>query len=141
MSRIIRVQQPTTLARAVDSTETTTFSTSGVVYLNLFKDGLDNSKEYIVTGFYIWNHDSQANDLFAEVRNFSSLIFPRRHQQEPKDSAGGGGGGTNQGHYTEFTGRVTPTAGQVALDVLFGTTNSGSESTIFYMELELKELE
>ena len=123
-----------------DSTELTTFSTTGVTYMNIFKTGLDNTKQYELSGFYIWNHDGTTQDFWAEIRNFGVLIFPRRHQQEPKDSGGGGGGGTNQGYYTAFNGVVTPTAGQIAADIFFGTTINNQESTIFYGQMKIKEL-
>lgn len=128
------------IERASDSTEFTTFSTTGVAYLNLFKTGLVTGKTYGVKGFYIWNHDGINQDFWLEVRNFGSLIFPRRHQQEPKDAGGGGGGGSNQAYYTSFQGRTNAQAGQIAIDLFFGTTIASQESTIFYAEIELFEL-
>ena len=122
-----------------DATEFVTFSETGVVYLNLPVTGLDNSKQYLATAYYIWAHDATNTDFFAELRNFGVLLPPQRHQQEPKDSAGGVV--TDQRHYTSCEWIATPTAGQIQLDLLFGTTDSDDESIIYGCVLKLYKLD
>lgn len=121
-----------------DNSEVITFSETGVVYITLNASGLTVGDQYELEGFYIWAHDSTGSDFFMEVRNNATLIFPDRHQQEPKDSAGAGGGGTDQRHYNSISTDLTvDVSGAFSIDMNFGTTNAVSESTLFFGYLSL----
>ena len=99
--------------------------------------------QYKIDYFYVWSHDSQANDFLARVRvidgGTTELINPSDtaiHRQEPKDAGGAGTGGTNQrylisGHrILTLPSVVSPATITVELD--FATDSGGVESTIYH---------
>ncbi|MHA1166308.1 MAG: hypothetical protein ACTSRU_00690 [Candidatus Hodarchaeales archaeon] len=122
-----------------DTTTISTFSTTGVTHSNFVQAGLDNSKTYIVDCFLIWSHDATSSDAFFEFRNFAVNILSERLQIEPKDSSGAGPGGTNQRIDMFLSGETTPTAGQIQLDLLFGTSNAAQETTIYEVRFSIRE--
>ena len=123
----------------IDTTNIITFSTVGVTHSNLVVNGLDNAKTYYAEAFVIWSHDASNTDAFFEFRNFASNILSERITIEPQDSGGGGAGGTNQRIDLTMRGEVTPTAGSVQLDIFFGTSDNGDETTIYEAQIYLRE--
>ena len=98
-----------------------------------------DAKTYYAEAFVIWSHDASNTDAFFEFRNFASNILSERITIEPQDSGGGGAGGTSQRIDLTMRGEVTPTAGSVQLDIFFGTSDNGDETTIYEAQIYLRE--
>ena len=141
MNPIVSANVPTipTDYSNIDTTTISTFSTTGQVHSSLVVNGLDNAKTYIAEAFWIWSHNATNTDAFFEFRNFASNILSERLVIEPKDSGGPGPGETNQRIPASATGEVTPTAGSVQLDFLFGTSDAVDQTTVYEVVMRLRE--
>ena len=133
---------PEFIASDEETTAFVTTSTTFQEFLSLtFTAPL--ATNYEVRWFYVWSHDSQANDFEARVQldNTTDLIDPNDtgiHKQEPKDSAGGGTGGTNQRYVAAGHRIVALTQGSHDVDLDFRTSSGGDESTVYHAVISVR---
>jgi hypothetical protein len=113
----------------------TTNSTSGVTYLTLSKTGVDLSSDYRFNVSFSISHNATNSNAFVDIKDFGVTILPQVYTVEPKDNS-------NRSWVT-LSGRITPNtlgAGQIQLQLDFGTDDGGDSSTMYFANISLQKI-
>ena len=125
-------------ANATNDVPVITTSTTFISYLTLNAVGVEAGL-YRIHLWYVWNHDSIANDFEARVTLDGGSLTSEDpyHKQEPKDSIGTDPSGSTQRYVASVTKYANLTAGNHTVDLQFRTDSGNDEYTIFEAIIEL----
>jgi hypothetical protein len=104
-------------------------------YLTLVVAGLDITSFYRFQVSFIVSHDATNTSALVDIKDFGVSILPQVYTVEPKDN-------TNRSWVT-ISGKIQPNtlgAGQIQLQLDFGTENANNDTTLYYAYMQLQKI-